>query len=476
MTVPVEHAAAVERWPSTRGLAAMCFGVGGESLLLGEPGVRRVALAETDVVPLLRELASHRPPHHHGAATGGGGWLGWISYDAGRVLEPSVEHWHAAERGATRGHAASDRALPLAEFVRIDRGVIVHAGRPAPLGDDALECTDAADGGTQASGFRVGDVRRINASDFERRCARVIEYIRAGDVYQVNLAHRMECAFEGSARGLFAAMLRTARPWHGAYFEGDGYAIASASPELFLEVDTDGRVITRPMKGTRPAAGAAMHRDLAESAKDQAELAMIVDLMRNDLGRVCVPGSMRVDVPRTIERHDSGVLQATATVSGLLGPRVSRFDVLRATFPAGSVTGAPKVRAMQIIDALEPVRRGPYCGSMVWLGDDGSMKATVLIRTAVVSGGGSLFGGGAFQAPRLTGGGAFQAPPGTAVHGPAPAADGTPVASTPVRMDYSVGAGIVADSMPEQEWRETLDKAALLANLSSWRRPYESPS
>jgi para-aminobenzoate synthetase component 1 len=467
VSLPSEHGACVEQWPSDLGLAAMCFGDRGESLLLGVPGARRAAWAEDQIVPLLRELASDRSgrqshPHylpHSRSASDAKGWLGWISYDAGRVLEPSVDHWHAAEhptdRGASPARAARDRALPLAEFARIENGLIVHAGHATPFGDDAAKIADAVlagtGSGTNTPRFVMGSPRRTDAADFERRCARVIEYIRAGDVYQVNLAHRIECDFEGSPRGLFAALLRAARPWHGGYFEGDTYAIASASPELFLELGADGRVVTRPMKGTRPAGGES-HRELRDSAKDQAELAMIVDLMRNDLGRVCVPGSMRVDVPREIERHDSGVLQATATVSGALTAHVSRFDLLRATFPAGSVTGAPKVRAMQIIDELEPVKRGPYCGSMVWLGDDGTLKATVLIRTAVISGGGAL-----------------QAAPGTALQDPSLAGAGKPPPplspTTRMHMDYSVGAGIVADSVPGQEWRETLDKAALLGRL-----------
>lgn len=441
----------------------MCFGERGESLRLGVPGERRAAWTEGELLPLLREVAAAQPSQHaqahqlpHSRAESDlRGWLGWISYDAGRVLEPSVDHWHAADRGEPHSRAARDRAFPLAEFVRIDRGVIAHAGRVTTFGDNAAAIADAVLSGSSSDcgtpWFVMGSAQRVDAADFERRCGRVIEYIRAGDVYQVNLAHRMECGFEGSPRGLFAALLRAARPWHGAYFESDAYTIASASPELFLELSADGRVTTRPMKGTRPANDES-HRDLLESAKDQAELAMIVDLMRNDLGRVCAPGSMRVDVPREIERHNSGVLQATATVSGTLVPHVSRFELLRATFPAGSVTGAPKVRAMQIIDELEPVRRGPYCGSMVWLGDDGTLKATVLIRTAVVS------AGGAFQAPHgsssglVSHAGAGKPPP---PHSP----------STRMRMDYSVGAGIVADSVPEQEWRETLAKAALLARL-----------
>lgn len=423
----------------------MCFGTGGESLLLGVPGERRTATTSDQLLHLLEDVARQPPlPHRHPEAHG---WLGWISYDAGRVLEPSIESWHTAVDGARGARASDDRTFPLADFVRIDRGLISKAAVTTTFGDVASDLEGAIasvhDGQSPGREFRLSAPTCVDIAAFTQRCARVIEYIRAGDVYQVNLAHRMECRFAGSPRGLFAAMLRTARPWHGSYFEGDGYSIASASPELFLELDREHRVRTRPMKGTRPSGDVSLHRDLMESTKDRAELAMIVDLMRNDLGRVCVPGSMRVDVPREIEQHDSGVLQATATVSGVLGPRVSRFDLLRATFPAGSVTGAPKVRAMQIIDELEPVRRGPYCGSMVWLGDDGTLKATVLIRTAVVH----KFGRD--EAGSL----------------PKRAVSRTFDEGLGLTMDYSVGAGIVADSVPEQEWRETLDKSLILQRI-----------
>ncbi|HRQ72785.1 MAG TPA: chorismate-binding protein [Phycisphaerales bacterium] len=257
--------------------------------------------------------------------------------------------------------------------------------------------------------------------------------MRAGDAYQVNLAHVLRGRFTGSTRDLYAALAAAARPEHGAYVESapgpTRWAVLSLSPELFLSFDpATRRVVTRPMKGTRPA-----HADpdeLMHAPKDRAELAMIVDLMRNDLGRVCDFGSIRVDVPRRIERHATGaagVLQATATVSGTLRGGVTLGGLLAATFPPGSVTGAPKVRAMRIIDSLEGFRRGPYCGATAVIDDAGRAVLSVAIRTAVVTG-------------RADATGLF----------------------TDAAFEYAVGAGIVADSDPEAEWRETLDKAGPL--------------
>ena len=258
--------------------------------------------------------------------------------------------------------------------------------------------------------------------------ARALEYIRAGDVYQVNIAHRLTMPFDGSPRALMAALLSTATPRHGFYAELPGAhkdahtALCSASPELFLAYDPRTRAVrTQPMKGTRPIG--ADPEELRASPKDRAELDMITDLMRNDLGRVCAFGSVRVEAARTIEAHASSVWQATSTVSGKLRAGLSAADLVRATFPPGSITGAPKVRAMQIIDELEPTPRGYYCGALGWLDDSGAMSLNVAIRTATVSGG---------------------------------------------TLHYHTGAGIVADSDPTEEWAETCAKAAvLLASANS---------
>jgi para-aminobenzoate synthetase component 1 len=303
---------------------------------------------------------------------------------------------------------------------------------------------------------------------FEAMVARVLAYIHAGDCYQVNLAHRLSAAFEGDARALFLSLLNAARPWYGSYFELAGDADPSASPpcfvhcgsspEGFIEISApagDGTrtITTRPMKGTRRASDATS-ADLAAAAKDRAELAMIVDLMRNDLGRVAQLGSVRVTQPHTIERHGTGhttLLQATATITASLAPSTSIADVLRATFPPGSVTGAPKIRAMQIIDELEHAERGPYCGCAGFLGDDGSARLSVNIRSALIER-------------------ARKARADEAARGPAP--DRSRLRANPARfpagsrLSYWVGAGIVAESEPASEWDETLAKAGAIRAIA----------
>ena len=195
-------------------------------------------------------------------------------------------------------------------------------------------------------------------------------------------------------------------------------AILSASPERFLHVDDRGHVETRPIKGTRPRGigpehDAALGQALTESIKDRAENLMIVDLMRNDLSRVCVPGTVRVPELFALERYAT-VHHLVSTVVGDLEAGHDALDLLRAAFPGGSITGAPKVRAMEIIAELEPSRRGVYCGSLGYMSVTGELDTSIAIRTAVVRNG---------------------------------------------RIYFNAGGGIVADSKPEQEYRETLDKA-----------------
>ena len=260
----------------------------------------------------------------------------------------------------------------------------------------------------------------MGREQYIRAVDRVQEYIRAGDIYQANIAHHIRVPFDGSARSVASAMFDAADPAFGAAvsFEhnNERHQVLSVSPELFLAFDPDSRTLrTRPMKGTRP--GTADPNELMHAPKDRAELNMIVDLMRNDLGRVCELGSVRVTHPRTIEHHGSGVLQATASVEGILRDPCALSDILRACFPPGSVTGAPKIRAMQIIEQIEHTPRGPYCGSVLVLNDAGAFVSSVGIRTAHITGG---------------------------------------------ELRYASGAGIVADSVPEQEWEETMTKAMIL--------------
>jgi para-aminobenzoate synthetase component 1 len=250
-----------------------------------------------------------------------------------------------------------------------------------------------------------------------RTIGRAVEYIHAGDCFQVNIAQRLLYPATLAPLELYGRLRqRNPAPFAG-YFDLGEYVIASASPERFLYVQ-DGEVETRPIKGTRPRgntpdAERANAEELQRSAKDRAENVMIVDLLRNDLGRVCAYGSVRVTQVCQLETFQY-VHHLVSEVRGRLRDDRDAIDLLRAAFPGGSVTGAPKIRAMEIIAELENVARGPYCGSLGYIGFDGSMDTNILIRTFTC-------GGGWVQFP--------------------------------------VGGGIVADSLPEQEYEETWDKA-----------------
>jgi para-aminobenzoate synthetase component 1 len=214
---------------------------------------------------------------------------------------------------------------------------------------------------------------------------RARQYIAAGDVFQVNLSQRFTAPLREDPAAIYERLQRQSPALYGAYLDHGDYALIGNSPELFLRVEREGgrrRATTRPIKGTR-ASGDGMAQQLRDSEKDQAELNMIIDLERNDLGRVCEIGSVRVTQPRSVEAHPT-VLHTAATVEGLLREDVTFVDLLRATFPGGSITGAPKIRAMEIIDQLEPHRRGPYCGAIGYLGGDGTIEFNVAIRTMIV--------------------------------------------------------------------------------------------
>jgi para-aminobenzoate synthetase component 1 len=253
--------------------------------------------------------------------------------------------------------------------------------------------------------------------------SRVRDYIIAGDIFQANLSQRLEVPLEEDPWHLYKRLREVNPAPFAAYLEFEDIAVASASPERFLLVDTAGRVETRPIKGTRPRGisplhDAALSQALADSEKDRAENLMIVDLLRNDLSRVCEPGSVRVPELFALERFRT-VHHLVSTVTGHLRPDCRATDLLAAAFPGGSITGAPKVRAMEIIAELEPSRRGIYCGSIGYLSLTGAMDTSIVIRTCVCAGG---------------------------------------------RVYFSVGGGIVADSDPEQEYRETLDKGRALVS------------
>jgi para-aminobenzoate synthetase component I len=410
------------RWPVHRGLAVLWSGgddAHARFTMLGEPSRTLVAHTAQQARDALDSLppCSRQNSRSHAPAFAGG-WMLSLSYELGGVLEPAT----ASKR--------EPGPWPLLVMQRIDRALVFDHVRQTwwEVGDGDLwrELHE------HEEPFEVGEFASdMGREAYEQRVRRVLAYIRAGDVYQVNIAHRLRASFAGSTRGLFARLMHTTRPWMGAYLEAQRGAIASASPELFVEYSPiTGRLQTRPMKGTRRGDGSERERDetaseLGSSEKDRAELAMIVDLMRNDLGRVCTLGSVRVDAARSIELHGhdhARVLQATATVSGELAEHTRWTNVLEAIFPGGSVTGAPKIRAMQIIDELEPHPRGPYCGAIGYISDCGHAAFNIAIRTACIRDG---------------------------------------------NLDYCVGAGLVADSDPTTEWEETLIKARGMMSAAS---------
>lgn len=260
-------------------------------------------------------------------------------------------------------------------------------------------------------------------SNFSRRnylaaVQRAIDYIYAGDIFQVNLSQRLLAPLRSDPIDLYARLRsRNPAPFAG-YFEHPDWAVASASPERFV-CAVDGLVETRPIKGTRrrqfiPEADLFTQDELRESEKDHSENVMIVDLLRNDLSKVCQPGSIRVPELCSVETYET-VQHLVSQVVGKLRPGIDGLDLLAAAFPGGSITGAPKVRAMEIIAELEPTARGPYCGSLFYVGFDGRMDSSILIRTFTASRG---------------------------------------------WIQFPVGGGIVAMSDPEDEYAETLHKAA----------------
>ncbi|MFO7955726.1 MAG: aminodeoxychorismate synthase component I [Candidatus Brocadiia bacterium] len=263
--------------------------------------------------------------------------------------------------------------------------------------------------------------------DYIRTVERVKEYIAAGDIFQANLSQRFsaDCAADGL--DVYGRLRRMNPAPFSAYLRYPGFEILSSSPERFLLVEGD-TVITRPIKGTRPRRAGdkefnrAMVRELKESAKDHAELAMIVDLERNDLGRVCSYGTVRVPEHAVVETYET-VFHLVSTVTGRLHrEKYDEFDLIRASFPGGSITGAPKIRAMEIIEELEPHARNVYTGSIGYISFHGRMDLNIAIRTMVKQAG---------------------------------------------RVYANFGGGIVADSDPELEYEETLHKGkAVLETLN----------
>ena len=362
-------------------------GPGGQAALFADPSAIIFADVLSDVAPALARLD---------AARAAGKWVaGYLTYEAGDAFEPRLAAQHRKAPG------------PLLAFGVFDAPKAAPDWRDLP-GDLTTPVPD------------------ILQTAYLSACAQVLEYIAAGDCYQVNLTFPMQAGWSGDPRGVFARLAARQPVRQGGFCDlGLGPAIVSRSPEVFFRI-AQGIIETRPMKGTAPRDSdpirdAALAADLRASEKGQAENLMIVDLLRNDLSRVCQVGSVKVPALFEVQSYAT-VHQMISRVQGQLLPGQGGLSALMpALFPCGSVTGAPKLRAMQIIRELESSPRGPYCGALGWMAPNGDAAFNVMIRTL------SLW------------------PNGRAV--------------------LNVGGGVVIDSTPLGEWEEALWKARF-ANLT----------
>jgi anthranilate synthase component 1 len=360
-----------------------------------------------------------------------GGFFGWLSYDAAREIE------------ALPSTTVDDRGLPRLQLARYTCLAAWRAGESTlrivatpRVGDDpesayergrsrALDLAEAAQTGDPS----VEPPRTTGPVTFRSSCDRaayrdrvrtVKEYIRDGDTFQANVSHRLTAPATVHPVAAFAALRRVNPAPYSGLVEFPGVDLVSASPELLLERDGD-RLETEPIAGTRPrgedeTADRRLRADLGSDEKERAEHAMLVDLERNDLGKVSEYGSVTVDEYRRIDEY-SEVFHLVSTVSGRLHERYDLGDAVGALFPGGTITGAPKPRTMEIIDEVERHRRGPYTGSMAAIGFDGRATLNIIIRTLVR-------------------------------HGD--------------EYHLRVGGGVVHDSVPDREYDETLAKARAL--------------
>lgn len=375
-----------------------------------------------------------------------GGWIGYFSYELGRYIEKLPDT------------AVDDIGTPLIRLCFYDRLVaydhveksfwLIALELPGEVEKpqdklDALEQLIAESRKIRVPCPPPGDLDNIDFSKIRcnmdksyylRTVEKIRRYIYDGEVYQINFSQRFECDYDAPPIKLYHWQNHHNASGYAAYIDGGDFHIVSASPEMFITI-VDGDIRTKPIKGTKPRISetaktgmqtkqinAQNFNELLSSEKEQAELNMIVDLERNDVARICKPGTRKVTQPRTIETYPT-VFHAVATVAGKLREKIAFCDVLKAMFPGGSITGAPKIRSMEIIDETEPTARGPYTGSIGFIGIDGNVCLSIAIRTIIIAG---------------------------------------------QKAFAQAGGGIVADSDPEAEWQETLTKArALLAGINA---------
>jgi len=387
---------------------------------------RRSEVAETfecDPFQALREaVEERRAPRtwRDGSMPFSSGGIGFLAYELGRYVEKLP------------CSVVDDLDLPELAFCFYDKVIrFDHVSGRAELcasagsSSEAKRLADEAIGQLEQGGIKAerraggggnGLESGFSKDEYMTAVAKVKEYILAGDIYQANLSQRYSAPLNESPWSLYERLrVLNAAPFSAFLNMGD-FAVASSSPERFFEVRGE-TVETRPIKGTRPrcdteAEDSRMKHELLSSAKDRAELSMIVDLERNDLGRVCDYGTVRVDEHAVLESYAT-VHHLVSTVTGRLSDRHDVIDLVKASFPGGSITGAPKIRSMEIIDELEPTERSVYTGAIGYIGFDGSTDLNIAIRTMILANG---------------------------------------------RAYWQVGGGIVADSDPLEEYEETLHK------------------
>ena len=383
---------------------------------------------------LKRLLISYAMPRDNGLFPFNGGAVGYFSYDLGRQFEQLPER------------AADDLEMPdlFLGFYDVVLVVDVMTGRTTAISTGLPEQGAAAElrasrrleeieqslmnpnstvdfaGKTAANAQASQLVSNFSPDEYRNMVRRAVEYIAAGDIFEVNLSQRFYTDQTVNAWELYRRLRRINPAPLAAFLSCGEFEIISASPERYLKVDGS-MVETRPIKGTRPRGNtleedSRLRQELLQSEKDRAELMMIVDLERNDLGRVCEIGTVEVPELYRLEEYAT-VFHLVSTVEGQLAPGYAVTDLLAASFPGGSITGAPKIRAMEIIEEMEPVRRGVYTGSIGYLGFDGRADLNIVIRTIL-----SLRG----------------------------------------KLYFQVGGAITADSDPHMEYVETLDKARAL--------------
>lgn len=387
-------------WPLAWGLAER-FGREGLVWLDGD-GTDLGRWSVLGVAP--RELVQCRDQDPFGALTdlaaGGGHWMGWLAYEAGAWVEPAGP-WAQTDM-AVLWAARHDPVLRLDQQERR----LWLEGSDSALFQELAAVIEALPSQTPPEAAGIPGAAwhwHTSPARFADQVDLVRELIARGDLFQANLSACCEQVLAAPADplALYGQLRRHCpAPFSGLAIGGRSAAsvdalgsleaVLSASPERFLQVSASGAVETRPIKGTRPRSSdplvdADAAADLVTHPKDRAENVMIVDLMRNDLGRVCQPGSIRVDQLVGLESYRQ-VHHLTSVVRGQLRPGLGPVDLLRASWPGGSITGAPKVRACQRLSELEPVPRGPYCGSLFRLGTDGSFDSNILIRSVMVKG------------------------------------------------------------------------------------------